>query len=164
MRKATFCFVFILISPIILGYFNFESKMCFAWPSQNMLKTYYYSLQEAPVDLERPYLLIFFNVACHVCWDELFIWQEFVSRRQIPVQLVGVTADQEEAAVAFLNKYPLSFPIIIDRRRHLFRLYQVKMEPYLLLGRGQEIIYKDNLMEPIGRRREKLEQCLLAIR
>ena len=163
MRKVTLFFVFMIIEAIILAYFDLESKMCLAWPSQSLPKVYFYSLQEAPVDLERPYLLIFFNVACHVCWDELFTWQEFVSRRQIPVQLVGVTADQEEAAVAFLNKYPVSFPIIIDRRRHLFRLYQVKMEPYLLLGRGQEIIYKDNLMEPIGRRRERLEQCLLAI-
>lgn len=129
----------------------------------NIQKNYFYSLQEAPVDLERPFLLIFFNVSCHVCWDELFVWREFVETRKIPVQLVGVTRDPEEEVNHFLKKYPLSFPIIFDRQGRLFRLYRVRLEPFLILGRGHEIIYKDNLMEPMAKRRGKLEQCLLAL-
>lgn len=129
----------------------------------NIQKSYFHSLQDASVDLERPFLLIFFNVSCHICWDELFVWKEFVETRQIPVQLVGVTRDPEEAVSHFLKKYSLTFPIIVDRQGRVFRLYRVRSEPFLILGRGQEIIYKDNLMEPMAKRREKLERCLLAL-
>ena len=176
MRKKFKFFVLFLLKLIIFnllasGFMNDPPKHTFAsraWEGNffyfNFQKNYFFSLQEAPVDLERPFLLIFFNVSCPVCWDELFVWRDFVETRQIPVQLVGVTRDPEEAVSHFLRKYRLKIPIIIDRQSQLFRLYRVRLEPFLLLGRGQEIIYKDNLMEPVTRRREKLEQCLLSLR
>ncbi len=135
----------------------------FSQLGSNFQRSYFYSLEEASIDLERPFLLIFFNVSCHVCWDELFVWREFVESRKIPVQLVGVTRDPEEAVSHFLKKYPLTFPVIVDRQGQLFRFYRVRLEPFLILGRDNEIIYKDNLMEPMAKRREKLKQCLLAL-
>jgi len=176
MRKKFKFFVLILLKSIIFnllasGLMVSRPKNSFIssalkenFSSFNFQKPYFFSLQEAPIDLDRPFLLIFFNISCQVCWDALFVWKEFVESRQIPVQLVGVTRDPEEAVSHFLRKYALTIPVIIDRQSQLFRLYRVRLEPFLLLGRGQEIIYKDNLMEPVTRRREKLEQCLLALR
>lgn len=126
-------------------------------------QVYYFSLEEAPVDYNRPYLLVFFNVGCHLCWDELFIWKEFIDRHQLDVQLVGVSRDPETAIELFIKKYSISFPIILDRQGHLFRLYRVRLEPFFLLGQGKDVIYWDNLLEPLATRREKLKQCLLAL-
>ena len=176
MRKKFKFFVFYFLGLMIFNLL--ASALMFNGPKEgfalmalkenfsglDLQKNYFFSLREAPIDLERPFLLIFFNVSCPVCWDELFVWRDFVETRQIPVQLVGVTRDREEAVSHFLRKYALKIPVVIDRQSQLFRLYRVRLEPFLLLGRGQEIIYKDNLMEPVTRRREKLEQCLLALR
>lgn len=154
------------LSIKVLGFDNniWSLKLDTELAELNIQKTYFYSLQEAPVDLERPFLLVFFNTSCHVCWDELFVWRDFIETRQLQVQLIGVTRDPEEALNHFLKKYSLTLPVILDRQGCLFRLYGVRMEPFLVLSRGQEILYKDNLMEPMARRREKLEQCLLALR
>lgn len=126
-------------------------------------QVYYFSLEEASIDLSRPYLLVFFNVSCHLCWDELFVWKEFIERQQLDVQLVGVTRDPEVAVKLFIKKYSISFPIILDHRGYLFRLYHVRLEPFFLLGQGKEVIYRDNLLEPLATRREKLKQCLLTL-
>lgn len=173
MRKIFKSSLTFLVPIIIFSSINFKgegfknefsaSKRAVELARSDVQKTYFYSLQEAPVDLNRPFLLIFFNVSCHVCWDELFVWREFVETRHIPVQLAGITRDPEEAVSHFLKKYPLTFPIIVDRQGHLFRFYRVRLEPFLILGRGQEIIYKDNLIEPMAKRRAKLEQCLLTL-
>ncbi len=137
------------------------------WPAhgaeQVNRKPYFFSLEETAVDLERPFLLIFFNVACHVCWDELFTWRDFIQLHQIPVPVVGVTRDPEEAVIAFLRKYAVSLPVVIDVKGRLFRQHQVRAEPFLLLLQGKRILYQDNLLEPISRRKEKLQQCLLSL-
>ncbi|MCX7974103.1 MAG: peroxiredoxin family protein [Candidatus Aminicenantes bacterium] len=139
--------------------FTYEANLGFTCQ-----KAYFLSLEEAPIDRNRPYLLIFFNVSCHLCWDELFVWKDFIETRRLPVQLVGITRDPEPAVELFIKKYSITFPIILDQRSHLFRLYQVKLEPFWLLLQGEEVMYRDNLMEPIFKRREKLEQCLLSLR
>ncbi len=126
-------------------------------------KPYVFSLEEVALNPGEPVLLVFFNVSCHVCWEELFIWRDFILTREIQVALVGVTRDPEEAVALFLRRYPVSIPVVIDRRGHLFRQHRVLMEPFLLLVKGEKIIYKDNLMEPLEKRREKLEQCLLGV-
>lgn len=152
-----------LTQIVIIALLATMSRLCPASLASSQQRPYVFSLEEADLNPQEPLLLIFFNVSCHVCWDELFTWRDFILTKEIRVQLVGITREPEEAVAAFLRKYPVSQPIVIDREGLLFRRYKVAMEPFCLLVRGEKIIYKDNLMEPPERRREKLAQCLLGI-
>jgi len=40
----------------------------------------YSSLEEAIGNSSQPVVLIFFSLACYVCWDELFEMKEFIEK------------------------------------------------------------------------------------
>ncbi|MGQ9472392.1 MAG: peroxiredoxin family protein [Candidatus Aminicenantales bacterium] len=149
-----------LARTVVISIFLLIANLFLLTGQPSQPRPYVFSLEEAALNPALPVLLVFFNVSCHVCWDELFTWRDFIQTRGIKVELVGVTREPEEAVAAFMRKYFVSIPVVIDRRGHLFRKHQVRLEPFCLLVKKEKIIYKDNLMEPLARRREKLERCL----
>lgn len=121
------------------------------------------SLEEAAADSGRPVLLVFFSLACHVCWDELFEMKEFIEKSNIPVGLVGVARETPEELRAFMARYSFNHPVVHDRKKELYRRFKVKLEPYRVVLDDNRVIYEDDYDLDFIARRERAKQCLLAV-
>jgi peroxiredoxin len=121
------------------------------------------SLEEAAPRPERPLLLVFFSLECHPCWDELFEMRYFLEKNSIPVDLVGISAEPEEALGPFLTKYAFFHPVVSDRRKALFKYFKVRLEPFcVILNRGS-ILYQDDTSQDFFVRRDEVKRCLFEI-
>ena len=121
------------------------------------------TLEEAAVRPERPVLLVFFSIECHVFWDELFEMRYFLEKNDIPVDLVGVSSDREEDLRPFLAKYGFSHPVVSDREKALFRRFSVRQEPFQVVLDRDTVVFLDNPSRDFYARRDKVKQCLLEI-
>jgi len=121
------------------------------------------SLDEAVADPERPVLLVFFSLACHVCWDELFEMKEFIDKFSIPVEIIGISLDLPEELRAFVARYSFGHPVVCGRKKELYRRFKVKLEPCRVILERNRVIYQDDYDLDFLARREKAKQCLLAI-
>jgi peroxiredoxin len=121
------------------------------------------SLEEAVADSERPVLLVFFSLACHVCWDELFEMKEFIEKSNIPVELIGIAREAPEELRAFAARYSFGHPVVQDRNKKLYRRFKVKLEPYRVILEKKRVIYEDDCDLNFFVRRERAKRCLLAI-
>ncbi len=121
------------------------------------------SLEEAVADTERPVLLVFFSLACHVCWDELFEMKEFIDKFSIPVELIGISLDLPEELRTFVARYSFGHPVVCDRKKELYRRFKVKLEPCRVILDKNRVIYQDDDGLDFLTRREKAKQCLLAV-
>lgn len=173
MRKKRFCSVFIIVSLIFWA--NSRAKvgghgmMLQERASQGALwpdgqGRIFSSLEEVvSPSSPLPHLLIFFSLACHVCWDELFEMKEFIEKYNIPVGIVGIAKETPQALQSFAARYSFVYPIVLDAERQLYRKFRVRLEPYRVILERGKIIYQDDLDEDFLIRRDKAKRCLLEI-
>jgi hypothetical protein len=119
------------------------------------------TLEEAVPQPDRPLLLVFFSLGCHVCWEELFEMKHFIENNAIPIDLVGVSCESEEELRPFLSKYAFFFPVVSDRAKALYRRFGVRLEPVRVILDGERVVYKDDTAEDFFVRRERAQRCLL---
>lgn len=107
-----------------------------------------------------PVLLVFFSTDCPVCYDDLFESRYLVDKGRWPVTVVGVSSGLREDLQAFLEKHAWALPVILDRRKVLFRRFKVDFPPFKALLLGPRAVYRDDpYLDPDGRR-EELKKCL----
>lgn len=121
------------------------------------------SLEEAAGRPERPLLLVFFSLECHVCWDELFEMRYFLEKNSIPVDLVGISPEPEGELRPFLAKYGFFHPVVSDRGKALFRRFHVRQEPFRVILDREAVLFLDDTSLDFFVRRDKVKQCLLEI-
>ena len=123
----------------------------------------YSSLEEAAPRPERPLLLVFFSLDCHICWDELFEMRSFLEANSIPVDLIGISRNPEEELRPFLRKFAFFLPVVSDRGRALYRRFNVRLEPFrVILDRGS-VFYQDDSALDFFVRRDRVKRCLIEI-
>ncbi|MGZ5496188.1 MAG: redoxin domain-containing protein [Candidatus Aminicenantales bacterium] len=118
------------------------------------------SLDEAAPPGTGPVLLVFFSIECPVCYQELFEARYLVDRGRWPVAVIGVSLALRDDLQAFLEKYAWTSPVVLDRRKALFRKFKVDAVPYKALLVGTEAIYRDDPYLGADARREELTKCL----
>jgi peroxiredoxin len=123
----------------------------------------YQSLEEATRNSSQPVLLVFFSLACYVCWDELFEMKEFIEKFSLPVLLVGVSTDGKEELQAFADRYSFPYPIVQDEEKQLYRRYRVRLEPYRLILVKNQPVYQDDDLLDYSSRREKAKNFLFRL-
>jgi hypothetical protein len=118
------------------------------------------SLDEALPAGSGPALLVFFSIDCPVCYEELLEARFLVDRGGWPVDVVGVTVARRDDLQAFLEKYVWTSPVVLDRRKAVFRRYNVHEIPSMVMIAGTETVYRDDpYLRPEARRKE-LTKCL----
>jgi len=132
-----------------------------AFSTQRAITPIYSSLEEIAVNPNQPVLLVFFSLACHVCWEELFEMKEFIEKLSLPVVLIGVSADEKEDIKEFIFRYSFTYPIIHDKDKKLFRQYKVKLEPFRVILYNHQPVYFDDYLLDYQTRRDKAKKCLL---
>jgi hypothetical protein len=118
------------------------------------------SLEEAAPAGSGPVLLVFFSTDCPVCYDDLFESRYLVDHEGFAVAVVGVFSGLREDLRVFLEKYGWGLPVVLDRRKVLFRKFKVDAVPYKALLLGTEAAYRDDPRRDFAGRREELKRCL----
>jgi hypothetical protein len=118
------------------------------------------SLDEAAPPGSGPVLLVFFSTGCHACYDDLFESRHLVDKGRWPVSVVGVASALREDLQDFLEKHAWTLPVVLDRRKELFRRYDVDVIPYKALLVGTKAVYRDDPYLDPESRREELKRCL----
>ncbi|MGZ5468324.1 MAG: peroxiredoxin family protein [Candidatus Aminicenantales bacterium] len=121
------------------------------------------SLDEAAPPGTGSVLLVFFSIECPVCYQELFEARYLVDRGRWPVAVIGVSLALRDDLQAFLEKYAWTSPVVLDRRKALFRKFKVDAVPYKALLVGTEAVYRDDPYLGSDARREELTKCLTRI-
>jgi peroxiredoxin len=123
----------------------------------------FFSLAEAVTQPERPLLLVFFSLDCHVCWEDLIEMKYFIEKNDLPVELIGISSDAPPELEDFLDKYSFPYPVVCDKRKELHRRFKVKLEPFKIIIKNDAILYADDAYQDFFARREKVKRCLLEI-
>jgi hypothetical protein len=118
------------------------------------------TLEEAVPAPQRPVLLVFFSIDCPVCYDDLFEARYLIDRGGWPVAVVGVFSGLRDDLRSFLEKYAWTLPVVLDRKRILFKRFKVDAVPYKALLAGGDAVYRDDPYKDCGGRREELQKCL----
>jgi hypothetical protein len=118
------------------------------------------SLDEAAPPGTGAILLVLFSVECPVCYEELFEARYLLDRGGWPVAVVGVALALRDDLQAFLDKHAWTAPVVLDRRKTLFRKYKVDAVPFKALLLGTEAVYRDDPYLGPDARREELVRCL----
>ena len=118
------------------------------------------SLEEASRGCPGPVLLVFFSTDCLLCFDDLFESRYLIDRNRWPVSVVGVFSGLRDDLRAFLEKYAWTLPVVLDRRKVLFKKYKVDAVPFKALLLGTEAVYRDDPYSDPDSRREELKRCL----
>ena len=74
--------------------------------------------------------------------------------------MIGVSLALHDDLQAFLEKYAWTSPVVLDRRKALFRRFKVDAVPYKALLVGTEAVYRDDPYLGSDARREELTKCL----
>lgn len=137
-----------------------------AWPGPEQAKPdvrIFASLEEAAPSRGGAVLLVFFSTTCAVCYDDLLESRFMIEKNGWPVAVVGVHLGPYEDLLAFLEKYRWDLPVVLDRRKHLFRKFQVTVVPDKALLVGEDVVHRDDPYRDHGQRREELRRCLARI-
>lgn len=118
------------------------------------------SLDEAVPAGSGPVLLVFFSIECPVCYEELFESRYFIDEGDWPVPVVGVALGIRDDLETFLQKFAWTAPVVLDRRKSLFRKFKVDAVPYKVLLAGGEALYRDDPYLRSEDRRVELKTCL----
>jgi hypothetical protein len=118
------------------------------------------SLGEAVPPGSGPVLLVFFSIECPVCYEELFEARYLIDRGRWPVAVVGVSIALRDDLETFLDKHAWTLPVVLDRRRALFRAYDVDAVPFKVLLLERVMVYRDDPYLGSEARREELVRCL----
>jgi hypothetical protein len=117
-------------------------------------------LSEAVTDANAPVLLVFFSIECSACYEELFESRYLIDKGGWPVAVVGVTLALRDDLEAFLEKHAWTAPVVLDRRKSLFRRFKVDGVPLSILVVGGEALYRDDPYLGAAARRKELSRCL----
>jgi len=118
------------------------------------------SLEEAAGPAPGAVLIVFFSTECRICYDDLFESRYLVDRRGFDLAVVGVYSGLRDELRSFLEKYRWDLPVVLDRRKALFRRFDVDAVPFKALLVGKEEVYRDDARLGLAARREELERCL----
>jgi hypothetical protein len=118
------------------------------------------SLDEAAPAGSGPVLLVFFSIECQVCYEELFEARYLVDRGRWPVSVVGISLALRDELEVFLAKHAWTQPVVLDRRKVLFRRFQVHAVPFKVLILGTEAVYRDDPYLGPDASRKELVKCL----
>ncbi len=118
------------------------------------------SLEEASRGSPGPVLLVFFSTDCPICYDDLFESRYLIDKGRWPVSVVGVFSGPRDDLRTFLEKYAWTLPVVLDRRKALFKKYKVDAVPFKALLLGMEAVYRDDPYGDPDGRREELKRCL----
>ena len=118
------------------------------------------TLDEAAPPGTGAVLLVFFSIECPVCYEELFESRYLVDRGGWPVTVVGVALALHDDLRTFLDKHAWTAPVVLDRRKTLFRRFDVDAVPFRTLLLGTEAVYRDDPYLGPDARREELVRCL----
>ena len=118
------------------------------------------NLEEAVPQVGRPILLVFFSTECPSCYDDLFEARYAVEKGGWPVSVVGVFSGPRDELQSFLEKHACTLPVVLDRKKVLFRRFNVDCLPYKALLSGDMTVYRDDPYKDPGRRMEDLKTCL----
>jgi hypothetical protein len=118
------------------------------------------SLEEASRSSPGPVLLVFFSTDCPICYDDLFEARYLVDKGRWPVSVVGVFSGLRDDLRAFLDKFTWTLPVVLDRRKILFKKFKVDAVPFKALILGTEVVYRDDPYGDPDGRREELKRCL----
>ena len=121
------------------------------------------SLDEAATSGSGPMLLVFFSIECPVCYEELFESRYLIDKGGWPVAVVGVSLALRDDLETFLNKYAWTSPVVLDRRKVLFRKFKVDAVPFRILLLGKEEVYRDDPYLGPEARRKRLTKCLIGL-
>lgn len=119
------------------------------------------ALCEAAPRPDRPLLLLFFSLGCHICRDELFEMRDFIERNDIPVDLIGISSETEDDLSPFLRKYAFFHPVVSDRGRTLYRRFGVRLEPFRVILQEDRVLYLDEPAEDFFVRRDRVKRWLV---
>lgn len=121
------------------------------------------SFDEAVPSGSGAVLLVFFSTECPACYEELFESRYLIDKGKWPVAVVGVALALRDDLEAFLQKFAWTSPVVLDRRKVLFRKYKVSDVPDRVLLLGSEAVYRDDpYISPAARQRE-LTECLMRL-
>ena len=98
------------------------------------------TLEEAVPAGAGPVLLVFFSTDCPFCYDDLFESRYLVEKGDWPVAVVGVFSGPREELRTFLEKYAWTLPVVLDRRKVLFKKYKADAVPFKALLLGTEAV------------------------
>jgi len=118
------------------------------------------TLEEAAPPGTGAVLLVFFSIECPVCYEELFESRYLIERGGWPVTVVGVALALRDDLRTFLDKHAWTAPVVLDRRKTLFRKYKVDAVPFRTLLLGAEAVYRDDPYLGPDARREEIVRCL----
>lgn len=121
------------------------------------------TLDEAAPPGSGHVLLVFFATECPVCYDDLFESRYLIDKGGWPVAVVGVTIGLRDDLQVFLEKHAWTAPVVLDRRKALFRRFRVDAVPYKVLAIGSEAVYRDDPYHGPETRRQELVKCLTRI-
>ena len=155
MRKRAFWIVLLIVGLV--------SQPAAATATKQETIKIFTSLEEAAGPPQRPLLLVFFSLECHVCWGELFEMRYFLEKNGIPVDLIGISPEPEKELRPFLEKYGFFHPVVCDRQKVLFRRFEVRQEPFRVILDGETVIFLDDTGQDFFSRRDKVKLCLLEI-
>ncbi|MGQ9801498.1 MAG: peroxiredoxin family protein [Candidatus Saccharicenans sp.] len=155
MKKTTWLLLllaWLLASPLSAG------------GSQSYSPGLYASLEEIPGYRQRPLVLVFISLTCHVCWEELFEIKDYLEKMDLPAIPVGVSAESREELENFIRRYSFSYPVIEDRNKTLFRRFRVRLEPLVVIldARG-EVFHVDDPVLDFPARRELTKKKILEL-
>lgn len=160
MRKSAFISYAVSIM-ILVSLFRLP---LFPYQGQSLKEEIYYSLEEIAGYRQRPLVLVFISLTCHVCWEELFEMKDFVDGMALPVTLVGVSAENRERLAQFIRRYSFRYPVIEDKNRTLFRRFRVRLEPFVvILDSSGEVFHLDDPALDFETRRELNKKKILEV-
>lgn len=124
----------------------------------------YASLEEIPGYRQRPLVLVFISLTCHVCWEELFEIKDYIEKMNLPAVPVGVSAESREELENFIRRYSFSYPVIEDKNKTLFRRFRVRLEPLVVVLDSQgEVFHVDEPVLDFQARRELNKKKILEL-
>lgn len=121
------------------------------------------SFSEALPESDGAILLVFFSTDCYTCWNDMLEMKYFIEKNNLPVKIVGISKDSKKDLEPFLEKHSFYYPVICDRKRELYKKFNVDLEPFKIVLFKGKVLYKDNYYEKFSLREEKAKKCLLEV-
>ncbi len=121
------------------------------------------SLAEARKDGRGLAVVVFFSVDCAACFEELFELRGMIEKLAGPMELIGVTRGDRAGLEEFMDRYRVDIPLVLDKRKELFKKYKVTFVPYKLILAGDDVIYRDDGLVRREVQYEELRKCLTSV-